>query len=268
MADQDALEPHLQGSVTGVARRKGFGADELARLSEAVGHDFRSGDDARLAFTHSSRVKQSGPHDHYERLEFLGDRVLGLCIAEMLFAAFPDAPEGELSVRFNTLVSGDTCTQVADALDLGRFIRTGADVKQVQAKRMRSVRADVVESLIAAIYRDGGMEAARAFVERNWRDRLHAKGAGIADSKTALQEWTHIAKGGATPRYEVIDRSGPDHAPVFTVAVKLGDETIGEGEGASKRAAEQAAAQGVLIANGVWEEREDGSIRDLSEKAV
>ena len=250
-----------------MSRKRGFGREELAAVSEAVGYAFTDPEPVRLALTHSSTVKQSTPADHYERLEFLGDRVLGLCVAQMLYEAFPGAPEGELSVRFNALVSGETCTQIADELDLGRFIRTGADVKQVQSKRMRSVRADVVESLIAAIYLDGGLPAADGFVRRVWAERLHAKGAHVADSKTALQEWTHVAHGGATPRYEIVERSGPDHAPVFRVVVRIRDDPAGEGEGRSKRAAEQAAAEAVLIGNRVWERLEDGSIRDLKGEA-
>ena len=235
--------------------------EEVEALQEALGHRFAATDELQLALTHSSHAKGAGPATHYERLEFVGDRVLGLCVADMLYEAFPDVAEGELSVRFNSLVSGETCTQIADEIGLADFIRTGADVKQVTSKRMRSVRADVVEAVIAAIYHDGGVEAARAFVKRYWRERLTAKGGGVADSKTALQEWAHTAHG-ATPHYEVTGRDGPDHAPRFTVRVDIADGASASGEGSSKRAAEQAAAERVLLENGVWERRDDGSIRE------
>ena len=243
-------------------RKSGLSADEREALESALGHRFDAVDELCRALTHSSQAKGAGPGAHYERLEFVGDRVLGLCVADMLYAAFPNAPEGELSVRFNSLVSGETCTEVCDDIGLHRFIRVGADIKQVTSKRMRSVRADVVESVIAAIYRDGGLEAARSFVERHWRERLEAKGAAVADSKTALQEWAHAAHA-TTPAYNVIGRDGPDHAPRFTVEVTVGAKVKASGEGSSKREAEQMAAQRVLVSNGVWEERDDGSIREV-----
>jgi len=234
-------------------------SNDIALLEQALGHAFKTPNNLIRALTHASAVAKTG--EHYERLEFLGDRVLGLCVAEMLYAAFPNASEGELSVRLNAKVSGSTCAEIADELGLHRFIHAGADVASLTGKRMRSVRADVVESLIAAIYLDGGLGAARAFVERMWQTRLHGVGAATQDSKTALQEWAHQATG-ATPHYRLVSRTGPDHAPTFVVAVELQGKDGEQGAGRSKREAEQVAAEAVLVREGVWERLPDGSVKE------
>ena len=236
-------------------------AQKIAQLEERIGYTFN--EHARLvrALTHASATKNSGEVAHYERLEFLGDRVLGLCVAELLFDAFPDAPEGELSVRLNALVSGKACAEIADEIGLHDFIQAGADVKQLTSKRMRSVRADVTESLIAAIYLDGGLVAAKKFVHQFWNQKLQGAGGAIRDSKTALQEWAHV-KTGATPAYRVIKRSGPDHDPTFIVEVEIQGTEGAAGRGKSKRAAEQAAAQAVLLREAVWLQTADGTIKE------
>ena len=152
------------------------------------------------------------------------------------------ADEGELSVRLNQLVSAETCAEVADELGLHDFIRTGADVKKLTGKRMLNVRADVVESLIAAIYLDGGLEAARRFILRYWSEpRRRAPMRARRDAKTELQEWAHAAFA-VTPHYRVDDRSGPDHDPRFTVTVEIAGVAPETGVERSKRAAEQVAA--------------------------
>jgi ribonuclease-3 len=178
--------------------------------------------------------------------------VLGLCVAELLFKTFKAAEEGELSVRLNQLVSAESCAMVADELELHRFIRTGADVKKLTGKRMLNVRADVVESLIAALYLDGGLEVARAFVLRYWQERATQPNAARRDAKTELQEWAH-ANFGVTPAYRVDDRSGPDHDPRFTVTVEIPGVTPETGSDRSKRAAEQVAATKILEREGVWQ---------------
>ena len=236
-------------------------AAKIRELEARIHHAFKSHERLVRALTHASAGRASGDISHYERLEFLGDRVLGICVAEMLFNNFPTAREGELSVRLNALVSGKTCAEIADEIGLHEFIHAGSDIKHLTSKRMRSVRADVVESLIAAIYLDAGLAGAQKFVSRFWEGRLHLAGAGNRDSKTALQEWAH-AMGFATPVYEITERSGPDHDPVFKVAVVI-DGTAGEaGQGRSKRAAEQDAARAVLLREQVWEQRSDGTIRE------
>lgn len=239
---------------------KALRPEERARLEERIGIVFK--DKARLdrALTHSSaRDAGSG---NYERLEFLGDRVLGLCIAELLFTSFRTADEGELSVRLNQLVSAGSCAEVADKLGLHEFIRTGADIKKVTGSRMASVRADVVESLIGAIYLEGGLEAARRFIIANWGERAASAGAARRDAKTELQEWSH-ARFGVTPTYRVADRSGPDHDPQFTVVVEIEGLHPETGISRSKRAAEQEAAAHLLEREGVWQDRpgENGSSR-------
>jgi ribonuclease-3 len=224
-------------------------ADIVAKVEQRIGHSFANAERLERALTHSSIRNPAG--GNYERLEFLGDRVLGLCVAELLFDHFRDAAEGELSVRLNQLVSAQTCAEVADELELHEFIRTGADVKQLADKRMLNVRADVVESVIAAIYLDAGLEAARGFIHKYWKPRAFADDAARRDAKTELQEWAH-ARYGVTPVYRVTDRSGPDHEPVFNVTVEVNGAEPASGASRSKRAAEQAAATALLEREGVW----------------
>lgn len=203
------------------------------------------------ALTHSSA--RTAGQGNYERLEFLGDRVLGLCIAELLYEQFQSADEGELSVRLNQLVSAETCAAVADEIGLHAFIRTGSDIKKVTGKRMLNMRADVVESLIGAIYLEGGLDAARKFILANWRERAARAGAARRDAKTELQEWSH-ARFGLTPVYKVADRSGPDHDPQFTVSVEISGLEPAVGVSRSKRAAEQQAAARLLEREGIWQD--------------
>ena len=233
-------------------------ADAVRRLEEQTSHTFR--DLARLAraLTHAS-ARQSVGSD-YERLEFLGDRVLGLVIAEMLFRAYPTASEGELSLRLNSLVNADTCAAVADEIGLHEFIRTGSDVKGLADKRLKSLRADVVESLIATIYLDGGLEAAQPFIQRYWDARSREINSAQRDPKTELQEWAH-QQDGAQPIYSVVERTGPDHDPQFTVKVEVKGFAPATGMGRSKRIAEQEAAVALLYREGVRQKtQEEGQI--------
>lgn len=224
--------------------------ETLARLETLTGHSFA--DRARLdrALTHASARSRTGTD--YERLEFLGDRVLGLCIAEMLFSKFENANEGELSVRLNALVNADALAEVADELSLHEFIRIGADVADISAARQKNMRADVVEALIATIYLDGGLNAVRPFVNRYWSKRAAESDAARRDAKTELQEWAHRVHQ-LTPSYHVISRDGPDHEPVFTVSVEIGSALTATATGSSKRHAEQAAATIALVEAGVWQ---------------
>lgn len=229
-------------------------AVERGQLETVIGHVFADKQWLDRALTHASTG--TAKNANYERLEFLGDRVLGLCVAELLFTTFRAAEEGELSVRLNQLVSADSCAIVADELELHRFIRTGADVKKLTGKRMLNVRADVVESLIAALYLDGGLEVARAFILRYWQDRASKPDAARRDAKTELQEWAH-AKFNTTPSYRVDDRSGPDHDPRFTVTVEIKGVAPETGTDRSKRAAEQVAATKLLEREGIWPKSQD-----------
>jgi ribonuclease-3 len=232
--------------------------EERGELEKAIGHTFSEKQWLDRALTHASTG--SAKVANYERLEFLGDRVLGLCVAELLFQTFRAAPEGELSVRLNQLVSAESCAIVADELELHRFIRTGADVKKLTGKRMMNVRADVVESLIAALYLDAGLEAARAFIIRYWEGRATRADGARRDAKTELQEWAH-AKFGHAPTYRVDDRSGPDHDPRFTVTVEVAGVTPTTGVDRSKRAAEQVAASRMLEREGIWQKQSDDTQR-------
>jgi ribonuclease-3 len=229
-------------------------ADAVRRLEEQTSHTFR--DIARLerALTHAS-ARQSVGSD-YERLEFLGDRVLGLVIAEMLFRVYPTASEGELSLRLNSLVNADTCADVADEIGLHEFIRTGSDVKGLADKRLKSLRADVVESLIATIYLDGGLEAAQPFIQRYWDARSREINSAQRDPKTELQEWAH-QQDGAQPLYSVVERTGPDHDPQFTVKVEVKGFLPATGMGRSKRIAEQEAAVALLYREGVRQKTQE-----------
>lgn len=228
-------------------------AEQTAKLEAVIGHTFADKQRLDRALTHSSTG--GGKSSNYERLEFLGDRVLGLCVAELLFSTFNAATEGELSVRLNQLVSAESCASVADELGLHQFIRTGSDVKKLTGKRMMNVRADVVESLIAALYLDGGLEAARGFILKYWEKRAKSDAAGRRDAKTELQEWSH-AKFGRTPVYRIDDRTGPDHEPSFTVTVEVQGVEPATGVERSKRAAEQVAATKLLEREGVWQKPE------------
>lgn len=231
-------------------------AADRTKLEALIGHQFAEKERLDRALTHASARTQKG--GNYERLEFLGDRVLGLCIAELLFKTFGTAAEGELSVRLNQLVSADTCAAVADELDLHLFIRTGADVKKLTGKRMMNVRADVVESLIAALYLDGGLETARRFILKFWEKRAVRADGARRDAKTELQEWAH-AKFGVTPLYRVEERTGPDHDPRFTVTVEVAGVSPETGIDRSKRAAEQAAATRMLEREAIWQKSSAGN---------
>ncbi|MEF2071950.1 ribonuclease III [Consotaella aegiceratis] len=222
----------------------------LDELQRRIGVTVANRERLERALTHAS-IKGGAASKSYERLEFLGDRVLGLVIAEELFARFPQAPEGDLSLRLNSLVSAEACAEIADEIGLAEFIRHGGDVKRIKGSQSKNIRADVVEALIAAIFLDGGLEAARDFVGRFWKDRIAGSVSARRDAKTALQEWAHLTTT-LTPHYEVVGRSGPDHDPVFTVRVSVDGTEPGEGQGRSKRLAEQEAASAVLVREGVW----------------
>ena len=230
--------------------KKRFGSLEIR-----LGYKFSEYENIERALTHSSVHKKADSAFQYERLEFLGDRVLGLIVADMLFSNFPEADEGELSLRLNSLVNGVTLAEISDELGLHEFIRTGSDLKELTGKRMRNIRADVLEAVIASIFNDGGLQAANQFIDRFWGTRMFDDATARRDSKTELQEWSH-SKGLGTPKYREKSRSGPDHEPVFTVAVLVNGFGEVEGIGNSKRAAEQAAACKLLLEKGVRSAKE------------
>lgn len=230
------------------------GKRRFGTLEKRLGYVFHDYANLERALTHSSVRKKLDASFHYERLEFLGDRVLGLTIAHILYQTYPRAKEGELSLRLNALVKGKTLAAIADEIGLHEFIRTGGDLKELRGKRMQSVRADVLEALIASIYLDGGLEAAADFIERFWTERLADTEGARQDSKTALQEWAHANRLG-TPQYRERARSGPDHDPEFKVSVLIGNMQECIGTGRSKRSAEQQAARNLLIRENIWESK-------------
>jgi len=224
-------------------------------LEARLGYQFADYDNIERALTHSSVRKKANCAFQYERLEFLGDRVLGLIIADMLFKNYSLANEGELSLRLNSLVNGKFLAEISDELKLHEFIRTGSDLKELTGTRMKNVRADVLEAVIGSIFLDGGLKSAAEFIDRFWGTRLYDDATARRDSKTELQEWSHSKQLG-TPKYKEISRSGPDHDPIFMVAVLIEGLKEAEGTGSSKRAAEQAAAGKMLIREAVWKAKE------------
>ncbi len=210
------------------------------------------------ALTHISALKGARNRaGSYQRLEFLGDHVLGLVISDMLFRSFPKADEGELSRRLADLVRKETCAEIARTIDLGAAIRLGSSEANAGARTRPAILADVCEALIGAVYLDGGYKAAEALVERLWQVRMQATAQPLRDPKTVLQEWAQ-ARGLPTPAYREVARSGPDHDPEFRVAVQLPAFAPAEGLGRSKRAAEQAAAAAMMAREGVERTRRHG----------
>ncbi len=183
--------------------------------------------------------------DHYERLEFLGDRVLGLVMAQWLYTLFPQEKEGQLSRRFNQLVAGGTCAQVARECGVPAHLRLGKQARDDGAVDSDNVLGDVMEALIGALYLDHGLEPARGLIERLWAPLLDAKASAPKHPKSALQEWA-AANNRRPPTYELIDRSGPHHALHFTVQVSIRGAGEARGEGSSKQEAETAAATALL----------------------
>ena len=219
-------------------------------LEERIGHEFADRSLLDSALTHISALSGPSRSGSYQRLEFLGDHVLGLVISDMLFRAFPKANEGELSRRLADLVRKETCADVARALDLGTAIKLGASEASSGGRLRLAILADVCEALIGAVFLDGGYPAATALIERLWGARMRTPARPLRDPKTVLQEWAQ-ARGLPTPSYKEIERTGPHHDPEFRVSVALPELKPAEGLGRSKRAAEQAAAAALLSREGV-----------------
>jgi ribonuclease-3 len=217
-------------------------AGDIQAFAALIGHDFRQPALLVRALTHSSYASNAGDN---QRLEFLGDRVLGLVMAEALLSAAPDAAEGVLAPRFNALVRKETCADVARQIGLGDVLRLGRSEMMTGGRRKEALLGDAMEALIAAVYLDAGFDAAKALVLRLWGIRIARVDADARDAKTALQEWAQ-ARGMAPPAYVEIAREGPDHAPVFTIEARLASGEGAQAQAASKRAAEQSAASAVL----------------------
>lgn len=223
------------------------------RLEKRIAYRFGDMALLRQALTHSSAAAENGlrPEATYQRLEFLGDRVLALVVADMLVTTFPGAAEGELARRLTALVRNDACAAVAREIELGAAIRLGGGEVQSGGRAKAAILGDVCEALIGALYLDGGLSAARAFVETWWHPRMLSADAPLRDAKTMLQEWAQ-GRGLAAPVYSIVDRSGPEHAPRFVIEAAVAGLAPARGEGGSRRAAEQSAAASILAREGVW----------------
>ena len=211
------------------------------------------------ALTHISAISGGAPQNRsgsYQRLEFLGDHVLGLVVSEMLYREYPRANEGELSQRLADLVRKETCAEVGREMDLGPELKLGTSESHAGGRARLTILGDACEALIGAVFIDGGYEAAQKMIERFWKDRMDRPLRSLRDSKTMLQEWAQ-ARALPTPSYSELARTGPQHNPKFRVAVTLPNRAPAEGVGASKRAAEQAAAAEMLSREGAETDKPD-----------
>ncbi len=216
---------------------------ELKAFETRLGYAFSEPELLVRAVTHAS---MSSPNrDDNQRLEFLGDRVLGLVMAEALLDQDKEAQEGQLAPRFNALVRKEACADVARQIDLGKVLKLGRSEMLSGGRRKQALLGDAMEAVIAAVYRDGGFDAARDLVIRLWGERVRQVEDDARDAKTALQEWAQ-ARGLAPPKYVEIARDGPDHAPLFTIEARLESGEGRQAKAGSKRQAEQAAAGALL----------------------
>ena len=229
----------------------------LQGLSARLGHDFADPALLVLALTHASARPGARPDQDNERLEFLGDRVLGLAVAELLAERFPNAREGELARWFNQLVRAETCAEVAQEWDLGAYIVMSGGEAESGGRRKKTILANTCEAVLGAVFADGGYEPAKAVVRRFWERHLQALHAAAPDAKSLLQEWAQ-GRRLPLPRYLEIAREGPDHAPRFTAEVQIEGIAPERGQGANKREAEQAAALALLMREGVWQGPQNG----------
>ena len=215
-------------------------------LLKCLGHMFKDPDLLEEALTHPSvttrKSTRQGEGRDYDRLEFLGDRVLGMVIADHLLKTYPQADAGKLATRYNALVRRETLAAVAEEIGLGPHIRFARGERNSGGGAKPALLANACEAVIAALFLDGGLEVAASFIHRYWDDLADELTTAPKDPKTSLQELAH-ARNATPPAYRETDRSGPPHAPVFTIEVEVGNLGSASGTGSSKRAAEQIAAE-------------------------
>jgi ribonuclease III len=256
MAGLYPLEPGLHvGEVVGAApdrpRAQLHGRPTPVALAGTLGHRFADPDLLALALTHPSAAGDNGGDEarlrNYQRLEFLGDRVLGLAIAELLIHRFPEEREGRLARRHTQLVRKETLARVARAIDLGSHLVLSRGEEEAGGRLNPAILADCCEAVIAALFLDGGMPAAERFIHEHWAPIMEAAATPPKDVKTALQEWTQ-ARSLPLPDYKVVANEGPDHRPVFSVEVSVAGQPSVVATGTSKRSAEKAAARKLLDA--------------------
>ena len=215
-------------------------------LEKRLGYEFADKELLRRALTHSSAISPAKRvHSSYQRLEFLGDRVLGLVVADLMYRRRPEANEGELSRTLNSVVRKESCAEVARNLRLGEDVVLGDSEARTGGADKDAILADVCEAIIGAIYSDGGLQKAYKFVERSFAAHLSNQDARKADAKTALQEWAQ-GRGLPLPSYTEVSREGPPHDPLFTISVEVAGQPPQSGTGRSKRMAEQDAAAQLL----------------------
>lgn len=229
----------------------------LKHLSERLGYAFKDASLLELALTHASARAGLKPIEDNERLEFLGDRVLGLAIAELLAESYPAASEGELARRYNQLVRAETCAEAALKWELGTLILMSGGEAESGGRAKKTILANACEAVLGAIFIDGGYEPARMVVHRFWASELGGLDLANPDAKSVLQEWAQ-GRRLPLPLYLEVAREGPDHAPLFTAEVQIDGVAPERGQGANKRAAEQAAALAMLMREGVWQPPQNG----------
>jgi ribonuclease III len=241
-SDSDRVAPARTNKYAGFEQRLGYRFKDRTLLERALTHS-----SARAAHRNGKSVEGDN-----ERLEFLGDRVLGLAVAEMLTEAFGAAREGDLARRFNSLVRGETCAQVARGWQIGPMLTLSDSEADSGGRDKETILADACEAMLAAVFIESGFDAARRVVRAHWEPLIETLSQEpAADAKSTLQEWAQ-AQGLQVPSYKEIRREGPDHAPVFTTEVRIDHKRTATGNGANKRAAEQEAATSLLIKQGVW----------------
>jgi len=222
---------------------------DLSALEARLGHRFADVGLLTRALSHASIGAESN-----ERLEFVGDRVLGLIVAERLYADYPGETEGGLAVRLNALVRRETCAKAGEAAGLAPYLIMAPSESGSGGRQKSAILAGACEAVIAALYFDGGLDAAERFVLRYWEEAFATLKPELRDAKTALQEWAQsgVLREKAQPAYAVKERMGPDHAPIFTVEVRVPGHEPERGEGPTKREAEQDAARRMLARLGAW----------------
>lgn len=249
MAVRNPVDPLLGFDTLTVVTAK---SETFREFEGKLGYVFAKSALLEQALTHASVRGAKGPRLDNERLEFIGDRVLGLAIAELLNEHTPQTSEGDLARQYNRLVRGETCARVARQVDLGPHLILSGSEADSGGRDKETILADAIEALLGAVFLDGGYDAARTVVRALWDGEFTQLPASAIDAKSALQEWAQ-GQGLALPHYVEVAREGPDHAPRFTAEVRIPGKLPAQGVGASKRVAEQAAAQTLLIREGVAE---------------
>ena len=227
----------------------------LSTLQDRIKYQFNDVTLLQKAVVHASARERKRQAEDNERLEFLGDRVLGLTISELLYLEFPKAPEGEMARRFNRLVRKETCAQVSKKMRIGDHLVLSPSEKAAGGTTNVNILGDACEAVLGAVFIDGGFDAARALIRRYWQPLLLKTEQIPIDPKTALQEWAQ-GRQLKLPRYEEISRTGPDHEPTFLMQVVVEHLPPERGKGSSKRMAEREAATAMLIREGIWDENQ------------